>query len=486
MQLVHVRNARAVVVLVAIGAVLATGLATAAPRAVGDSSGEQEAPVAEDAIQPSYDNREMDGGLGPEEKLPFIDMSRPDGPAAQGYAAAHSISPEAASDVIRWQSEVIKDLKKLAPQLGDRYAGSTFLHPDDSESGLAEVLVYVYEPSEQDEIAVESMSGVSQLVPSAVTNSEALALEELAASVAREANPDSDVDVEVDFESGDVAITVYDSLGGQLDLVCSPSSTKTGGKLDGGRGFLIKWGSDSCVKHACTLGFSGYFNSKQGALTAAHCVDSYWTGSSQISYKSNQYITSGDSDWWIEAQCHNSCNPGGGFEWAALRPYYADWGPDDDVAFVREKYASTQPSDNIYVADVGFYNVYGFESGNIFPPTNTVLCQSASKFAVNPGESCGEVSDWIDYSCCNWVSTTQNWTEVDYYSGQFGGGGSSGGPWYRYFNSSNVIGMGTHSSSNTTQTRGYYERVDKAFDAIPGLKLYCDYGYGIVKCSPWE
>ena len=74
--------------------VLVTGSASAATGAVSDSVGKQEVPVADDVVL--FDNRELDGGLGAVEKLPFIDMSRPDDPAAQRYAAKHWISAEAA------------------------------------------------------------------------------------------------------------------------------------------------------------------------------------------------------------------------------------------------------------------------------------------------------------------------------------------------------------------------------------------------------
>jgi hypothetical protein len=66
--------------VILVATVLVTGSASAAPGAASVSVGKQEVSVADDAVQPLFDNRALGGGLGAVEKLPFDDMSRPDDP----------------------------------------------------------------------------------------------------------------------------------------------------------------------------------------------------------------------------------------------------------------------------------------------------------------------------------------------------------------------------------------------------------------------
>ncbi len=477
----------------AVSSVVGDFVALTSPSPTADSEllgvdADRPIPVPEDAVQPIVDDPELDGGLGPDEKLPFVSMNRPDGPAARGYAAQFGISAEEASDIIALQARINSELPGLAASLDGEYVGAEFVHPSDSVSGWLETKIYVSEGSADDAQRVDSLTGASHFVPAANSAAAGELAVEAAGRSAMAASPGAEIDVTLDIETGIVSVEVTASEGGGPDSVCTPSSNKTKGKLDGGRSFQVKDGSGSanCAsKLGSTLGFSGYFNGKQGAVTASHCVDQWGP---DIFYLENHFRYSTHVDWWIEAQCQNSCNSGGGFSWAALRPYVAYPMLSNDTAFLREKYSGTQPSDNIYISNVGFFNIWGFESGSIFPSSGTVLCQSAGKFSDQEGEQCGLANDWVDWSCCNFVSTTQNFTEVDYFAGQGGGHGSSGGPWYRYYNSTNVIGMGTHSSSNGSGTRGYYMRVDKIYDAFndtqsSDIYLYCDNGGGIHTCG---
>lgn len=246
--------------------------------------------------------------------------------------------------------------------------------------------------------------------------------------------------------------------------------------------FQTKNESTDCTKRGCTLGFSATFNGKQGSITASHCIDE----SKGIAYTSAGFISAGDSDWWSEAQCNNACSGQSGgnvFAWAALRPYYRNGKPDHDLGFVREKYASTETSFQIYANGDGWYNVWGLESDSSFPALGTTVCHSSGKFtAAGPGEYCGEVTDWVDFASSG--STTQNWTEVDPFQTN-NQAGASGGPWYRSYSGSSVVGMGIHTASTADNTRNTYERIQPVRDALAGeasVTIYCNRGSGQVAC----
>jgi hypothetical protein len=280
-------------------------------------------------------------------------------------------------------------------------------------------------------------------------------------------------------------------------------STETGGQLDGGRSFHIATEYNNCDHGgACTLGFSAYLISKQGSLTAAHCVNNEYRG---IGYGSatgyNGLIYSGDSEWWMEAKCQNSCNgvSEDEYSWAALRPYWADSLPDDDLAFVRERYASTQPSGRIYVSNQGFYNIIGFFDDSAGPLSGVTVCQSAGKDTtstgaggIGPGQHCGTIEAFYSGSPqANF--TPDRWTRVDPFE-DGDASGASGGPWFMYRTSSTVVGMGIHTTSNSAHTRRYYERIDPALSAMRGANgsgttayMFCAYGVSVQYCSAtWD
>ena len=70
-----------------------------------------EQPVPEDAITDPFEGSDV--VLNPD-NLPLVDMSHPDGAAAQGYAAKFGVTPEKASATIRWQAVAIAAVNNLA------------------------------------------------------------------------------------------------------------------------------------------------------------------------------------------------------------------------------------------------------------------------------------------------------------------------------------------------------------------------------------
>jgi len=448
------------------------------PSAVATPIADEE-PVPEDAIQQPFDApAESIRPIG-EENLGYVSFSRPDGAAARGYARKHGVSPERASEILDWQANVNSDLPSIAEELGPRYAGAKFSDTDEGPS----VLVYVYRPDSSDELLVGDLPGDARLVPS-VDDAPGLERRLSAAMAAAQAfDPAHRVGGTIDPATGEIALKVRE---GSDSTACTPSSTETGGQLDGGRSFRVKKESANCGQRGCTLGFSAYFNGRQGSVTASHCVDEGFG----LSYSSSgfMYSSSSDWDWWIEAQCQNPCNGHSGgnqYAWAALRPYYRDSKPDDDFAFVREKYGSTAPSSDIYAVGVGFMNIWGRQTESSFPALNTVVCHSGGKdTASGPGEYCGEVTDWIDYASNG--SSTQYWTEAEMYE-HVDTSGSSGGPWYRGFSGNSVIAMGIMTAHTNDHVYNTYERIGPVVSGLAGHSststyLYCDQGYGLMAC----
>jgi hypothetical protein len=461
----------------ALSAILGNGSASAVGA---DASAVIEAPVPEDAIQTPFDAPSEPVRPPGDEDLGPIDFNRPDGPAAQGYAKKHGVSSSEASKILAWEADVNRQLPDLARDMGDRYAGAELV---DLPSGAAVVRVFVFQPTQDDSRLVAGLPGESELVASVDTASGLEArLSAAMADAQRNYPADQRVGGTIDPATGNVILKVRS---GSPATICQPSSNETGGQLDGGRGLATK--KSPCNGSAlCTIGFSSYFHSKQGTLTAAHCVNE----TIGIVYNSSGWINSAYYDWWMEAKCQSPCNgQADQFSYAALRPYYRDSKPDDDFAFVREKYASTAPTSQLYVAGTGWYTVYGLEDDdNGFPMLGTTVCHAGGRYTVaGPGEYCGEVTDWVDWASAG--STTQRWTEVENYE-VADVGGSSGGPAYRAYSYNNVLGMGLMSDQTDDGADAYhfitYERIEPVLDGMAAVTtgfVYCNRGYGLVACS---
>ncbi|MCP4968748.1 MAG: hypothetical protein GY926_26410 [bacterium] len=483
---------RSVLVLVAVLAMSAA--ASAAVATSPDLSAAQEESVPADAIQPLDD---FTGNLLPlgDEKLPMLDMARPDGPAAKGYAEKHGVSLERASELIDWQATVRDELRSIATAAGDRYVKARIIHPDENKDDPGEpaIEVFIFEPTKEETAAIARLGADVSLEPAFA---DLKTIHETVDSVrvtARAEFSDEFVEVSVDPGTGD--ITIEASPPGHSDADCVPMSTQTGGQLDGGRTFRVKDENINCGQKVCTLGFSAYLAGKQGALTAAHCVNNTKGINYGSSTGNDGMIYSGDAEWWIEAQCQNWCNgkASGGFSWASLRPWWVDSYPDDDLGFVRERYGSTQPSGRVYVSNVGFYNIIGFYDDSSGELEGEVVCHSAGRGTqgIGQGEHCGEVEAHYSYAPHGWFGTSTNrWTRVDPYENG-DAGGASGGPWYIHIpNSNNVVGLGIHTTSNWNDTKRYYERIDPAVATMRGAQgsgtsayMFCAYGVSVQYCS---
>lgn len=103
--------------------------------------------------------RVAEGTIVEDEPGPMLDFARPDGAAATGYAAKHGVTPEQASEIIRWQAEVNQALGGLAAGWGDRFVDARFLGPDETDSGRAELVVQLVDPTADDATSVQHLDG---------------------------------------------------------------------------------------------------------------------------------------------------------------------------------------------------------------------------------------------------------------------------------------------------------------------------------------
>lgn len=178
---------------------------------------------------------------------------------------------------------------------------------------------------------------------------------------------------------------------------------------------------------------------------------------------------------------------------ASLRHYRSDYLPDDDISFVRERYASADPRGRIYLGPNNgpWRNINSVASS---PASNgwTICMKSASTNDVGEGGTvdhdagvmCAEVDDNIDYYASN--STTQRWTQMEFDVGDpTPAGGSSGGPWYF-----GHTAYGTHTGHVTAGGvfYGFYQRIETSLPSLEAahggdFRLYCG-GTSEFTCEP--
>lgn len=132
-------------------------------------------------------------------------MARIDGPAVQGYAAKHGVTPEQAQAIVIWQAEVATQLDQVVRTAGSRYAGARFLPPEDN-NGEVIVAMYIADPTEEDYAAVVKLDGA--VLVEAIAGMDQL--DQIVADAAAEAqadHPNSHVSVVIDPATGEVEIS---------------------------------------------------------------------------------------------------------------------------------------------------------------------------------------------------------------------------------------------------------------------------------------
>lgn len=136
---------------------------------------------------------------------PSLDLARLDGPAVQGYAAKHGVTPEQAQAIIIWQAEVAAQLDQVVRTAGPRYAGARFLPPEDN-NGEAVVAIYIADPTEEDYAAVTKLDGA--ILVEAIAGMDQLdQIVAVALADAQAENPNSHVSVIIDPATGEVEIS---------------------------------------------------------------------------------------------------------------------------------------------------------------------------------------------------------------------------------------------------------------------------------------
>lgn len=140
---------------------------------------------------------------------PALDMARLDGPAVQGYAAKHGVTPEQAQAIIIWQAEVTGQLDQVVRSADSRYAGARFLPPEDN-NGEAIVAIYIADPTDDDYAAVAKLDGA--VLVEAIAGMDHL--DQIVADALAEAqaeHPNAQVSVVIDPATGQVEIS-YEPL----------------------------------------------------------------------------------------------------------------------------------------------------------------------------------------------------------------------------------------------------------------------------------
>lgn len=141
---------------------------------------------------------------------PMLDMARPDGPAATGYAEAHGVTPEQASEIIRRQAEIAEGLPAVVRMAGDRYVGSRAVHPDENtqQPGEAMFIIYIFEPTDEEIDAAHAL-GADVVVEEAFADRPTLdALEADAYAEASAENPGMAIEVSIDPVTGEAIVEV--------------------------------------------------------------------------------------------------------------------------------------------------------------------------------------------------------------------------------------------------------------------------------------
>jgi len=134
----------------------------------------------------------------------MIDMARIDGPAVQGYANKHGVTPEQAQQIINWQAEVSQQLGRVTSVAGPRYAGARFLPPEEN-GGEAIVAIYIADPTDEDIAAVSKIDGA--IVVEAIGGMDELdQIVAGAAAAAQAEHPDAWVSVVIDPATGEVEV----------------------------------------------------------------------------------------------------------------------------------------------------------------------------------------------------------------------------------------------------------------------------------------
>jgi hypothetical protein len=135
----------------------------------------------------------------------MIDMARLDGPAVQGYAAKHGVTPEQAQQIINWQAEVNQQLGRVTSVAGPRYAGARFLPPEEN-GGEAIVAIYIADPTDEDIATVAQLEGAI-LVEAIGGMDELDQIVAEAAAAAQAEYPDAWVSVVIDPATGEVEVS---------------------------------------------------------------------------------------------------------------------------------------------------------------------------------------------------------------------------------------------------------------------------------------
>ena len=120
------------------------------------------------------------------------------------------MTPEEASEIIDWQAQVNLRLPGVIARIGDRYALSEFVDPDESEDGKPYVRVYIADPTPADVAAVATLPGKVVVVGAVGGRAELEALEQAALAEALASGLGPNLDIEVDPVTGEVTITEED------------------------------------------------------------------------------------------------------------------------------------------------------------------------------------------------------------------------------------------------------------------------------------
>lgn len=392
-----------------------------------------------------------------------IDYSRetfdwiPGSVESESVAEHYNLSLDRANALIAWEYANQRDIDSFATRFPSLYGGSEFVREgtgDDMEIEFRVFVTDVAAATSQLELSAPQIDGVAtNLVEVANSLSEQAEIERN--NLAR--SPQNHVPSA--GRNGNVSFVPYDP---QPPESCSPSSVSGGGLESGRRVELAE--ADNCSELVgCTSGFTAWWGTSggdyQGLLTAGHCVENRGLADDEDSRADLMYADQTTI-------------------YASLRHYSSSFMPEDDVAFLRERYASTDPRGRIHLGlSSEPYRRITARAGSPRPLGHTVCVKSAANDDVDDGADhaagfmCGEVVDEMDF----WRPTSgpdsvaNRWTRVEMFDDE-PTGGASGAPWFF-----GRTAYGVHTGGSSAE---WYERIEEALEGLESkhggnARLYC-------------
>lgn len=288
------------------------------------------------------------------------------------------------------------------------------------------------------------------------------------------------VDIEFDFDRGELIVTPFSESSSRVDFA-SKCSNVSGGTLDGARRVLfVDPDQAGCHREGgdCTVAFPMRFSGYYGITTAGHCL--YGVSAGQYPASGWGFVSSpanSDSDLYYVYTPQDMYVSGEAY-W--YRSGYLNNGLED-IGFIRRTSSTTGYPARIWKWDTQEWrHIVRYAAAPLL--TGMMVCQHASDAAeFGAGTYCGEVlKPRTNYSGS---ASSGNYTQIDFTQNPYGsccmhgGGGSSGSP-MQY----NGVVYGTFSAGGFIATYYRVDAIQASMAAVTSdVKFIC---YQAVFCNP--